>query len=81
MHKYIRFIHDFLRVAEKELPVGFPQIVQNPGMKVVEKGRDVVLVCEANGDPAPVISWVRDTVPIITEVRTYDGNVRRQDDS
>ena len=53
---------------EKELPVGFPQIIQNPGMKVVEKGRNAVLVCEATGEPAPVISWVRDTVPINLEV-------------
>jgi Immunoglobulin I-set domain len=54
--------------AEKELPGGFPQILQNPGMKVVEKGRNAVLVCEATGEPTPAIAWVRDTVPIDLEV-------------
>jgi netrin-G3 ligand len=54
--------------ADKELPAGFPQILQNPGMKVVEKGRNAVLVCEATGEPAPTITWVRDTLPIDLEV-------------
>ena len=52
------------------MPAGFPQILQNPGMKVVEKGRNAVLVCEATGEPAPAIAWVRDTVPIDLEVST-----------
>jgi hypothetical protein len=52
------------------VPAGFPQILQNPGMKVVEKGRNAVLVCEATGEPAPAIAWVRDTVPIDLEVST-----------
>jgi hypothetical protein len=59
-----------LNWAEKEVPAGFPQILQNPGMKVVEKGRNAVLVCEATGEPAPAIAWVRDTVPIDLEVST-----------
>jgi hypothetical protein len=55
------------------VPAGFPQILQNPGMKVVEKGRNAVLVCEATGEPAPAIAWVRDTVPIDLEVSTGTG--------
>ena len=55
-------------LTEKELPTGFPQIIQNPGMKVVEKGRNAVLVCEATGEPAPVITWIKDVVPINLEV-------------
>eukprot|EP00092_Neocalanus_flemingeri_P080026 GFUD01099773.1.p1 GENE.GFUD01099773.1~~GFUD01099773.1.p1 ORF type:complete len:211 (-),score=27.31 GFUD01099773.1:16-648(-) len=49
---------------EKELPNGFPQIIQNPGMKVVEKSRNAVLVCEGAGDPNPTITWIKDTMPI-----------------
>ena len=61
-------VHAELNVYdEKELPVGFPQIIQNPGMKVVEKGRNAVLVCEATGEPAPVITWIKDVVPIDLE--------------
>ena len=98
--------------AEKALPAGFPQIIQNPAMKVifimnvkldldqssllivmvffittvkiaiilpsssinqsyisyntqvVEKARHAVLVCEASGSPKPVITWIKDTMPI-----------------
>ena len=49
---------------EKALPTGFPQIIQNPAMKVVEKARHAVLVCEASGSPKPTISWIKDTMPI-----------------
>lgn len=49
---------------EKDLPEGFPQIIQNPGMKVVEKARHAVLVCEAAGSPKPTITWIKDTMPI-----------------
>jgi hypothetical protein len=50
--------------TEKALPVGFPQIIQNPAMKVVEKARHAVLVCEASGSPKPTITWIKDTMPI-----------------
>ena len=56
--------------AENQLPLGFPQIIQNPGMKVVEKGRNAVLVCDSTGEPTPTISWVKDTIPINVEVRS-----------
>ena len=28
-------------------------------MKVVEKGRNAVLVCEAGGDPNPTVTWIK----------------------
>ena len=33
-------------------------------MKVVEKARHAVLVCEASGTPKPTITWIKDTMPI-----------------
>ena len=39
-------------------------------MKVVEKGRNAVLVCEASGDPRPTVTWVKDTMPINIEVNS-----------
>ena len=42
----------------------------------MEKGRNAVLVCEATGEPAPVISWVRDTVPINLEVCNQWPNLK-----
>jgi hypothetical protein len=40
-----------LQLSEKSLPPGFPTILKNPSMKVVEKGLNVVLECEAAGEP------------------------------
>ena len=54
----------FFVSADKQIPAGFPSIIQNPGMKVVEKGRNAVLVCEAGGDPSPTITWIKDTMPV-----------------
>ena len=54
----------FFISADKQIPSGFPSIIQNPGMKVVEKGRNAVLVCEAGGDPSPTITWIKDTMPV-----------------
>ena len=33
-------------------------------MKVVEKSRNAVLVCEGAGDPNPTITWIKDTMPV-----------------
>ena len=54
----------FLVLPDKQIPTGFPAIIQNPGMKVVEKGRNAVLVCEAGGGPSPTITWIKDTMPV-----------------
>ena len=54
----------FFVLPDKQIPTGFPAIIQNPGMKVVEKGRNAVLVCEAGGDPSPTINWIKDTMPV-----------------
>ena len=55
---------NYILPQEKSLPDGFPQIIQNPAMKVVEKARHAVLVCEASGTPKPTITWIKDTMPI-----------------
>jgi receptor-type tyrosine-protein phosphatase F len=54
---------------EKGLPGGFPRIKQNPAMKVVEKGRNALLVCEAEGDPTVNIYWVKDTMKLTPNPR------------
>merc|ERR1711934_5375 len=55
---------DLTVFEEKALPAGFPQIIQNPVMKVVEQGRHAVLVCEASGSPKPTNTWIKDKMPI-----------------
>jgi hypothetical protein len=56
-------------LPEKGLPGGFPRIKQNPAMKVVEKGRNALLVCEAEGDPTVNIYWVKDTMKLTPNPR------------
>nr|XP_012139448.1 PREDICTED: tyrosine-protein phosphatase Lar isoform X6 [Megachile rotundata] len=61
-----------LKVYEAEkLPSGFPLISQAPTTKVVEMGHNAVLICTAVGSPPPIISWVRDMLPIDTTNARY----------
>ncbi|XP_015173421.1 PREDICTED: tyrosine-protein phosphatase Lar isoform X8 [Polistes dominula] len=56
-----------LTVYEAEnLPPGFPMITQAPAAKVVEMGHNAVLLCGAVGSPTPIISWVRNMLPMDT---------------
>ncbi|XP_046828016.1 tyrosine-protein phosphatase Lar isoform X12 [Vespa crabro] len=56
-----------LTVYEAEnLPAGFPMITQAPAAKVVEMGHNAVLLCGAIGSPTPIISWVRNMLPMDT---------------
>ena len=38
-------------------------------MKVVEKGRNAILVCEAEGDPPVNIYWVKDSIRLRRDPR------------
>ncbi|XP_076757588.1 tyrosine-protein phosphatase Lar isoform X5 [Xylocopa sonorina] len=61
-----------LKVYEADkLPSGFPLISQAPLTKVVEMGHNAVLLCTAIGSPPPIISWVRDMLPIDTTNPRY----------
>ncbi|XP_029170273.1 tyrosine-protein phosphatase Lar isoform X8 [Nylanderia fulva] len=55
----------------ENLPMGFPMITQAPTTKVVEMGHNAVLLCAAVGSPTPIISWVRDMLPIDTSNPRY----------
>ncbi|XP_017884553.1 tyrosine-protein phosphatase Lar isoform X9 [Ceratina calcarata] len=54
-----------------KLPSGFPLISQAPTTKVVEMGHNAVLQCSAVGSPPPIISWVKDMLPIDTTNPRY----------
>ncbi|XP_066595289.1 tyrosine-protein phosphatase Lar isoform X3 [Prorops nasuta] len=60
------FVHD-----ADNLPNGFPMITQAPVSKVVEKGHNTFLPCTAMGSPPPIISWMRDMIPIDTSNPRY----------
>ncbi|XP_023289127.1 tyrosine-protein phosphatase Lar isoform X2 [Orussus abietinus] len=53
------------------MPMGFPVITQAPITKVVELGHSAMLSCTAVGSPTPIISWVRDMIPINTSDPRY----------
>ncbi|KAL2732897.1 tyrosine-protein phosphatase Lar isoform X1, partial [Vespula maculifrons] len=53
-------------IAAENLPAGFPMITQAPAAKVVEMGHNAVLLCGAIGSPTPIISWVRNMLPMDT---------------
>lgn len=53
-------------VAVEKLAGGFPEITLPPSTKVVEIGHSAVLVCSAAGSPLPMITWVREMVPVDT---------------
>ena len=56
-------------LTDENLPAGFPRITQNPAMKVVETGRNAILVCEAVGEPPPNVYWVKDTLRLDPDPR------------
>ena len=67
IHCQITFFISYF--TDKNLPSGFPRIKQNPKMKVVEKGRNAILVCEAEGDPPVNIYWVKDSIRLRRDPR------------
>ncbi|KAL3228423.1 hypothetical protein MRX96_023923 [Rhipicephalus microplus] len=49
---------------EYTIPQGFPRFEVVPKPQGVELNRSVVLPCEAQGEPEPKISWLRNVIPI-----------------
>lgn len=46
------------------VPSGYPQIVENPTLKAVERGRNTVMLCSATGSPEPSILWLKNYIPV-----------------
>ncbi|XP_077981464.1 receptor-type tyrosine-protein phosphatase delta-like [Glandiceps talaboti] len=74
-------------LAERSLPAGFPEITQDPALKVIEKGRQATLPCLATGNPRPEITWFKDYVPVsldndrISQVETGTLKIERSEES
>ncbi|KAK3089992.1 hypothetical protein FSP39_008274 [Pinctada imbricata] len=48
---------------DKDFPQGYPRITVNPVLKSVEKDKNALLACEAEGDNVK-IEWYKDKVPL-----------------
>ena len=46
------------------VPPGYPVISESPTLKAVEKDRNTIMVCTANGNPDPHIMWLKDFIPV-----------------
>lgn len=46
------------------VPSGFPTITIHPTMRALFEGRDTVMICSADGYPAPTITWLRNDIPV-----------------
>ena len=51
-------------ILEQSLPDGFPELIEIPQRKAIEKGRNAVLMCTAKGSPKPRIYWLKDMYPV-----------------
>uniref|UniRef100_A0A131YFQ3 protein-tyrosine-phosphatase n=1 Tax=Rhipicephalus appendiculatus TaxID=34631 RepID=A0A131YFQ3_RHIAP len=51
-------------LEENQVPPGFPQFKLLPNLQGVERNRSALLPCEADGDPKPKLSWLRDNIPV-----------------
>jgi len=61
VHSYVAYIRLCSACAA---PAGYPRITDSPSLKAVEKGRGTVMICGADGSPEPVVSWLKDSVPV-----------------
>jgi len=45
-------------------PKYYPRIKESPTLKAVEKERNTIMVCSAEGTPEPTITWLKDMIPV-----------------
>ena len=54
----------FYIVSEDQVPAGFPRFSVQPQIQGVEKGRNALLPCRAEGIPPPTIRWLKSYIPV-----------------
>ncbi|GFU37481.1 tyrosine-protein phosphatase Lar [Nephila pilipes] len=60
----VRAIASLTVLTEDQIPFGFPQFTMQPQIQGVEKGRNALLPCRAEGHPTPTIRWLKSYAPV-----------------
>ncbi|XP_035214536.1 tyrosine-protein phosphatase Lar-like [Stegodyphus dumicola] len=60
----VRALASLRVLSESEVPFGFPRFSLQPQIQGVEKGRNAVLPCRAEGIPPPTIRWLKSYIPV-----------------
>ncbi|XP_048256014.1 protein sidekick-2-like isoform X3 [Haliotis rufescens] len=62
------------------IPSGYPSFTRNPTLTSVETGSNTSFICEASGNPIPIIKWHKNNIPlqetnkfVITQIVTVYG--------
>ena len=63
---------DFLIVTDQ------PEINVHPKAETISEGENLTLVCNATGNPAPTLSWIRDGSPVETSGRISISDDKKQ---
>ncbi|XP_046551046.1 phosphatidylinositol phosphatase PTPRQ-like [Haliotis rubra] len=65
---------------QAEIPSGYPSFTRNPTLTSVETGSNTSFICEASGNPIPIIKWHKNNIPlqennkfVITQIVTVYG--------
>lgn len=64
MHTSTRLNAFVLSSTANSQPAGFPYFRTEPKTKAVEIDHTALLVCDARGNPDPVITWYKDHRPV-----------------
>ncbi|XP_071117965.1 uncharacterized protein [Haliotis cracherodii] len=46
------------------IPSGYPSFTRNPTLTSVETGSNTSFICEASGNPIPIIKWHKNNIPL-----------------
>ncbi|XP_054706437.1 tyrosine-protein phosphatase Lar-like isoform X2 [Uloborus diversus] len=67
----VRALASLTVLSEDQVPFGFPRFSVQPQIQGVEKGRNALLPCRAEGSPTPTIRWLKSYIPVDMSEHRY----------